>query len=316
MFRLRPQLDQVPAPEKYAAISAVVISLVLSAVKFWAYFLTDSAAVFSDAIESIVNVAASVFALYALALAHEPADEEHPYGHGKVEFLSATFEGGMIFAAAIAVLWNSIGQWLTGSDIARPAEGAALIGFTALVNGIAGFVLVRIGRRRGSLALEADGRHLVSDVVTSLGVLLSLALVYLTGQAWIDIACALLVVLYLFRTSYSLLRRSTAGLMDEQDAEDDLLLKDLLDKHVSGELTPRICSYHKLRHRHTGRYHWVDFHISVPENMSVGDSHAVASQIEGEMERALGEGDATAHIEPCEGCDRCGDAESHRAPRS
>lgn len=276
--------------------------------KFWAYLVTGSAAVYSDALESIVNIAASSFALYALLVAHAPPDEEHPYGHGKVEFISAAFEGGLIFAAAGGIVYNAIAAMFRGPAVAEVGKGAALMALTALVNGVAGWVLVRIGRSRGSLALEADGRHLLSDVVTTLGVLASLGLVMVTRQAWIDVACALGVAGYLFWTSTGLLRQSSAGLMDEQDLGDEKLLQGILDDHVAGKVSPRICSYHKVRHRHAGRYHWVDFHISVPRKMTVAEAHEVASQIEGEMERALGAGDATAHVEPCgqEGCTQCG----------
>jgi cation diffusion facilitator family transporter len=297
----------VPPAERNAAIAAVVISVTLSAVKFFAWYLTDSSAVFSDALESLVNVVASGVALYAIALAHEPADDSHPYGHGKVEFLSATFEGGMMFAAAGAVAWHALAQWIHGHSIDSPESGALLLAATGVVNGVAGLMLVRLGKKRNSLALKADGQHLLADVVTTGAVLVALGLVYLTGLHWIDPVFALLASAYLVVTSVRLLRQSTAGLMDEQDADDDRLLRDLLNAHVTGATDPRICSYHKLRHRHNGRMHWIDFHVQVPPAMSVKESHELASSIEGEIEKALGEADATAHIEPCgeQGCKRC-----------
>lgn len=301
-----PNLKGIPRTERYAAIGAVVTAIALSGLKFWAYYLTESAAVFSDALESLVNVAASGFALYALALAHEPADESHPYGHGKVEFLSATFEGGMIFAAGAVVFWQAVVEWLAGPETKSMGAGAILLGVAMGINGVLGLILLRIGRKRNSLALEADGKHLLSDVVTSVGVLGALGLVVLTGWRWIDPLAALLVGAYLLYAAYGLLRKSIAGLMDEQDESDTRLINDLLDAHVRGERQPTICSYHKVRHRHTGRMHWVDFHLMVPSNTSVYDGHKVACAIEGEIETALGEADATAHIEPCDGCVRCG----------
>lgn len=311
MIPVPPSLARVPALERRAAVGALAMSVVLTTVKFWAYFLTNSAAVFSDAVESIVNVMASSFALYALALSHEPADRSHPYGHGKVEFLSASVEGGMIFVAGAVVLWRGVEALVQGSDVELSRAGGLgvwLLAATGAVNGLVGYVLLRIGKGRNSLALEADGRHLISDLVTTAGALASLGVVYLTGQTWLDAAAAVLIGLYLFWTAYGLLRQSTAGLMDEQDEGDDELINRLLESHVRGESEPKICSFHKVRHRHTGRLHWVDFHLRVPGSMSVFDGHRVACRIEEEIERALGEADATAHVEPCgkSGCPSCG----------
>jgi cation diffusion facilitator family transporter len=263
------------------------------AIKFVAYALTASSAVFSDALESIVNVLAGAFALYAIVLAHRPADETHPYGHGKVEFLAAGFEGGMILLAAMVIVWRGVEALVFGPGIHRVDVGLALMTVATLVNGAVGLGLLRYARRHGSITLEADGRHLLTDAVTSVAVLAALLAVRVTGLAWIDPACALLVSAYLAVTGVRLLRRSAAGLMDEQDLEDDALIRRILDEHVG-----RI-------NRHTGRYHWVDFHMMVPRDWDVGRGHEAASVIEGEIEQALGVGDATAHVEPCPGCACC-----------
>lgn len=308
-------LARVPSAERYAALSAVGVSVVLTTVKFVAFAVTGSAAVFSDALESIVNVAASCFALYAVALAHEPADDSHPYGHGKIEFLSAVFEGGLIFAAGIAVVWHAAAMWWAGGELVRPGWGLLLIALASGVNLVAGGALLRIGRRRGSLALEADGKHLLTDVVTSVGVLVSLGLVWWTGQRWIDLATAGVIGMYLLVMAWRLMRRGAAGLMDEQDAADDEMIRAILDRHVGGRGGLTVCSYHKLRHRHHGRMHWVDFHLCVPGELSVHEGHAIAGAIEGEIERALGEADATAHVEPCESPQQCATCAVSRAGR-
>lgn len=302
-------LRRIPPVERAAAVSAVGVSALLTTVKFLAYALTGSAAVFSDALESVVNVAASGFALYAVALAHEPADDRHPYGHGKIEFLAAIFEGGLILAAALAVLWTALATAWAGTPLVRPGWGLLLIGATSLVNLVVGGLLVRVGRRCGSLALEADGWHLLTDVVTSVAVIASLSLVWWTGQRWIDWAVAMLIGLYLLSTAWRLIRRGAAGVMDEQDDADDALIRSILDRHLAGPGRPGVCSYHKLRHRHQGRLHWVDFHLCVPARLSVHDGHELAGAVEGEIERALGHADATAHIEPCPGCQRCAPAD-------
>lgn len=281
---------------------ALVIGAALLVVKFVAYLLTDSAAIFSDALESIVNVLAAALALYSVILANRPADTDHPYGHGKVEFVSAGFEGGMLLLAAFVIALRAIEQFFQGARIAegKISAAAALIIATIVVNGAMGIYLVRSGRRGGSITLEADGKHLLTDVVTSVGVLVTLLLVKLTGWKQIDLIAAIVVAVYVAITAIGLLRRSAAGLMDEQDIEDARLLREILDSHVGPNgKEPRICSYHKLRHRHSGRFHWVDFHIMVPRDWDIARGHQVASAIEYEIELALREGNATAHVEPC-----------------
>jgi divalent metal cation (Fe/Co/Zn/Cd) transporter len=229
------------------AAAAVLLGVALLAIKFTAYILTGSAAIYSDALESIVNVLASGFALYAISLAHSPADRKHPYGHGKVEFLAAGFEGGMIALAALVIVFRAVQTMYYGPQIERLDHGLLLIFIALLINGGMG------------------------------------------------------VAAYITWIAAGLLRTSAAGLMDQQDLADDRLIREILDGHVGpAAREPRICSYHKLRHRHSGRYHWVDFHIMVPHDWSIEQGHRVASSIEYEIEQALGEANATAHVEPCE----------------
>src|SRR4051812_34402563 len=296
-----PGLGRVPKSEAVAASLSLVVGIALLTIKFIAYFLTGSAAIFSDALESIVNVAASAVAMYALAVAHSPADDEHPYGHGKIEFLSAHFEGGMILLAAIAIAIKAVEALFAPARVQQLGLGIVLIAAAMIINGGVGLYLIRTGKRQGSLTLEADGHHLLSDAVTSATALAALAIVKLLKWPLADPIAALLIAGYIGWMGISLLRRSSAGLMDRQDADDERLLRGILDAHIGpGGKEPRICSYHKLRHRHSGRYHWVDFHIMVPGNLDIDRGHAIASAIEYEIEKALGEGNATAHIEPCE----------------
>ena len=309
---IRSWLAHIPRVEARAVALSLGVGLTLAAVKFGAYFLTGSPVIFSDALESIVNLVASTFAIYSLAIAHRPADESHPYGHGKIEFLSAGIEGGMIFIAAVVGAVKAI-DVLAGppSDIGRHhmAIGIVLMSIALVVNGGLGLYLVRLGRRQSSLTLEADGQHLLSDAWTSVAVLAALTAVELTGWHWIDPIAAIAVSAYIAWVGIRLLRRAEAGLTDRQDKDDDQLLRSVLDAHLpEGGRAPTICSYHKLRHRHAGRYHWVDFHLVMPSDWDIRRGHEVASSIEGEIEKALGEGNATAHIEPCIAgiCGRCG----------
>jgi len=299
-------LAHIPKIERRAALAALITAVVLTAVKFVAYFLTGSAAVFSDALESIVNVVAASFALYSLYWTHIPADPDHPYGHGKIEFLSAGLEGGMILLAALLAAAKAFDNFVrTGQlRIAHLRLGIVLLCVALISNAVVGLILVRTGRRTRSATLEADGQHLMSDAVTSAAALAGLVAVRLTGLAWADSAAALLVALYISWIGARLVHEAIGGLMDRQDNSDQRLLRGILDSHVGPRgKSPRICSYHKLRHRHSGRYHWVDFHIMVPGGWNVRHSHEVASAIEYEIELALKEGNATAHIEPCSTAD-------------
>ena len=301
----------VPPDESRAALVALVAGAALMGLKFVAYFLTGSAVIFSDAVESIVNVAAAAFALYSIVLAHRPADASHPYGHGKVEFLSAGFEGGMILVAAAVSMVKATDDLIRRRDLSagRLDWGLALMALALLVNGAIGLYLVRTGRRQRSLTLEADGHHLLTDALTSVVALVALVVVRFTGWRWADPVAAIVVSLYIGRTGVRLLRHAVGGLMDRQDAQDEALLRRILDSHLGpAGKDPRVCGYHKLRHRHSGRYHWVDFHITVPPDWSIDRGHKVASAIEYEIEQALGEGNATAHVEPCAEaeCAACG----------
>ena len=294
------RLKHIPKVEARAAVLSLGLGGILLGGKFVAYVMTGSAAVFADALESVVNVLTAGFALYALWLAHTPADKEHPYGHGKVEFLSAGFEGGMMLLAAAVMVVEGAEALRRGRPVQARLIGAALLVVAMAANGWLGIYLLQTGRRNKALSLEADGKHLLSDAITSVVALAALALVRLTGWKYADPLGAMLVAIYVARTGLLLLRRAAAGLMDEQEPADQILLENILDAHANpGKKQPRICSYHKLRHRHTGRYHWVDFHLVVPAWWDVALSHRVAGEIEYEIETALGEGDATAHVEPC-----------------
>ena len=303
-------LRRIPRPEARAAVLALVTAVTLGAIKFLAYFLTGSAAIFSDALESIVNVVASGLAIYSLAYAHRPADADHPYGHGKIEFLAAGIEGGMIAAAGLISGAKAVESLLrpVPLDPGRLNVGLLLMAVALAVNAVVGLHLVRTGKQQRSVTLEADGNHLLSDAVTSVATLVGLGLIRLTGLQWVDPVVALLVAGYICFTGVGLLRRAEAGLMDRQDLADHALLERVLNAHVGTEgADPRVCGYHKLRHRHSGRYHWVDFHLVVPADWTIERGHQVATAIEQEIEAALGEGNATAHVEPCEsgGCGRC-----------
>ncbi|GMU35522.1 MAG: cation transporter [Planctomycetia bacterium] len=289
------------ALELRAAAASVCVGVVLLALKFAAYLLTGSAAIFSDALESIVNVLASAFTLYAVRLAHQPADEEHPYGHGKVEFMSAGFEGGLILIAALVIAFKSLDVLLfSPMKVEQIGIGLGLVTVAMTANGAVGVYLIRLGRSNGSMALEASGKHLLTDAITSVTVLVALVVIKFTGWTYADPIVALVMAAYIARMGVSLLRRAAAGILDEQDPTDARKLERIMTSHVGpAGREPRICSFHKLRHRHAGRYHWVDFHAVVPARLNVEQGHTIASAIEYEIEQKLGHANATGHIEPC-----------------
>jgi cation diffusion facilitator family transporter len=294
---------------RWAAVS-LVVGIVLLATKLVAYFLTGSQAIFSDALENVANVVTAGFAVFAIRLAHRPADASHPYGHGKIEFFSAGLEGAMVLLASALI----IGKVASSVILHRREEmtnldlGLILMACALVINGALGLTLWYYGRRNKALTLEAEGVHLIVDALDSLVVLVAIAIVRLTGWQWVDTAAALAVAIYIAYTGVKLLKRSAAGLMDEQDPQDQQRLHTILDTHVGPNgKEPKICSYHKLRFRHSGRIYWVDFHIMVPAWWSIDQGHRVASAIEHEIELSLGEANATAHVEPCpdENCPAC-----------
>ena len=278
-----------------ALISLVVATLILAA-KYQAYRLTGSTAVLSDALESIVNVLAAVFALGGLLFAGRPADRNHPYGHGKIEFFSAAFEGGLIAFASILIVYEAVRTLVAGPEVRQIGAGLLIVFGCALVNLALGLYLVRTGRRYVSLTLIADGQHVLADVWTSAGIIVGLGLVRLTGQAWLDPVVALLVALWLMATGFRLVRHAAGGLLDE---EDPLLLKEVLgalQKYVGGG----VIRVHHLRAIRSGRFRHVEAHLVVPEFWSVERAHDLSEEVATRVMRDLGaEGEMVFHTDPC-----------------
>jgi cation diffusion facilitator family transporter len=290
-----------------AARWAIVVGVVGFGLKLAGWLLTGSDAVFSDALESIVNIVASIGAFLALRYAERPPDEEHPYGHGPMEFVSALFEGILVAVAGMVVLTHCAESLYRGRTPIQELDlGLVLVGASALLNGVAGFMLLRIGRSIGSAALEGDGKHLLSDLVTTFAVIGGLIAVRVTGHAWIDTAVACAVGVLLLVVGSRVAFKGVSAILGQQDAEDHRRIVAVLERHKQGA-EPRICSYASVRHRHQGRTHFVDRHLRVPRAMTVAESHDIATRIEREVLDAVGEGTATAHMEPCGDpvCRRC-----------
>jgi cation diffusion facilitator family transporter len=267
----------------FAMNLSLVIGLLMFVMKMGAYLLTGSAAILSDAAESVVHVAAVIFAAYSLRLSYRPADEDHLYGHAKISFFSAGFEGAMIILAAIYIIYESIHKWLGGLQLENLGAGTVLTAAAAAINGGLGGYLVWLGRRKHSLILEANGKHVLTDCWTSIAVLVGLTLVMTTKWLPFDPICGIIMAGNILWSGTGLMRSAFVGLMDKADPAAQAKLTELLDR----ETQQRGLSYHQLRHRNLGDAHWVEVHLLFPEGVSLTKAHQTATEIEQVIEASL-----------------------------
>ncbi|HRE36931.1 MAG TPA: cation diffusion facilitator family transporter [Chitinophagaceae bacterium] len=245
------------------------VSVILLSVKFLAYYSTHSVSILTDALESIVNVAAGLIGLYSLYVAAKPRDKNHPYGHGKAEFLSAAVEGTLIGSAGAIILYKAIQTLINPVELQKIDYGIWLIAATALVNYIMGYFCLRTGNRNSSLALIASGRHLQSDTLSTVGIIAGLILLYFTKLIWIDSVVAILFGVIIMITGYRILRKSIAGIMDEADTV-------LLDRFVgilNANRKENWIDLHNLRVIKYGSILHVDCHLTVPWYLNVHEAH-------------------------------------------
>jgi cation diffusion facilitator family transporter len=288
---------------------AILVSLLagaaLMAGKFFAYWLTGSAAILSDALESIINVVASVFALMSISLAAKSPDPSHPYGHGKIEYFSAGFEGALIVLAALGIFYQAWSRLFFPKELPNLNVGLLLLLGISLVNLVLGAGLVQVGRRTRSLALIADGKHILTDVYTSVGVLAGLTLALFTGWYWLDGVVAVLVGLNILYIGSRLMHESSAGLMDASDP-------DLLEEIVGILRDHRKdiwIDVHRLRARRAGRGVFIDFHLILPRDLSLEAAHREVKELERIFNAHYqGTADILIHLDPCERpeCPICG----------
>ncbi len=276
------------------ALAGIGIGVLVLALKYAAYHLTGSVAFYSDALESIVNVATALAAFIAVSVSARPPDANHPYGHHKAEYLSAVLEGVLIVIAALAILRKAYFGYLEPRPLDVPMIGLAINGFATLINGAWCLVLFRVGGRRRSPALLADARHLMTDVVTSLGVFVGVALVAFTGWLILDSIIAAFVALHILWWGWVLVRKSIGGLMDEAVPEEELeKIRQAISAGAEGALEA-----HDLRTRHAARATFVQFHLVVPGNMSVAESHGICDRIEAAIQSDIPDAVVTIHVEP------------------
>jgi len=291
-------------PKKKAILIALCISVILMLAKFGAYFLTHSNAILTDAAESIVNVLASSFAFYSIYLATLPKDENHPYGHGKVEFFSAFVEGVLIAIAGLIITFKSGYDLIFPREIYQLLEGALIIGATGLINMVVGYYLIRTGAKHKSITLEADGKHLLTDAVTSAGLVIGILLIKLTEIYWLDSVISILLGLYIIYNGYKLTRKSVGGLMDESNVE---LVKTIVGIMQDNRQDAWI-DVHNLRAQQYGADLHIDCHITLPWYYDLNQVHMEISDID-KLINGNGEHSTELfiHADPClpECCNYC-----------
>lgn len=280
--------------ERFAILSigAAVATIALKGVAWW---VTGSVGLLSDALESFVNLAAAVMALSMLRLAATPPDKDHPYGFSKAEYLAAGIEGALIVLAAAGILFAALPRLVSPTPLETPGLGLALSAAASVINFAVAVVLMRVGREHHSITLEADGKHLMTDVWTSVGVIAGVALVYLTGWLRLDPLVALAVAIHIIWTGVGLVRRSVAGLLDAaiSPAEQDELNK------LFAEYSRRHgVSFHAVRTRQAGARRFVSFHLLVPDEWTVSHAHQLSEEIESRMRSMVPNALIETHIEP------------------
>lgn len=245
------------------------VAVVLFALKLVAWYLTRSVAVLTDALESTVNVVAGFISLYSLYVASKPRDKEHPYGHGKAEFISAAVEGSLVAIAGFVIIYEAIDNILHPHIIQKLDTGMIIVGTTAIINYITGWYTIKIGTKHNSLALVASGKHLQSDTYSTIGIIAGMALIFLTGWIWLDSIVAIAFAFFIIYTGYTIIRSSLAGIMDEADHE----LLEKLVKQINEKRSENWVDLHNLRIIKFGSVMHVDCHLTVPWFLNVHEAH-------------------------------------------
>lgn len=280
--------------QRWAMRASLGIAVLMLVGKLYAFVLTGSAAIFSDALESVVHLGATGMAAFSLWYARQPADHKHPYGHGKIAYFSSGIEGALIAVAGAAIVWESVRALVEGSELQNLGVGLAITGGLGLVNLALGLFLIRTGKRTNSLVLVANGHHVLTDMWTSLGVLVGVALVLMTGQAWLDPVVALIMGLNILWTSGSLMRTAGRGLMDSADPDATARVLDVLRE--AGEID----GFHHVRHRRVNDRVFLEQHLLFEDDLPLHEAHRRASAVEARQRALFPESlvQITSHLEP------------------
>ncbi len=290
------QSYQIRQRKKAISIALFVGTLMLIA-KIGAYFLTSSAAILSDALESVVHIFATSIAFYSIIVSSRPPDRDHPYGHGKVEFFSAGLEGMLIIIAAIVIMFEAVRGMIVGRELQNLDWGMYIIAGASVVNLVLGLYLVRMGKKTDSLTLVADGKHVLTDFYTSGGVILGLLIVYFTGWELLDPMVAIAVALNILYSGGKLIRQSVGGLMNESDTQ---LLADMV-KRLNENKHESWIDIHQLRSWRSGDKHYIYFHLTMPYYWDVRTSHDEQLKVVELLKDLMaGKAEVMIHVDPCE----------------
>ncbi|MDX5478861.1 MAG: cation diffusion facilitator family transporter, partial [Cyclobacteriaceae bacterium] len=257
-----------------------VVSFLLLIVKFYSFYITKSTAILTDALESIVNVVAASFATYSIYLSSRPKDDNHPYGHGKIEFFSAGVEGTLIMLAGLFIIYQAVYNFFFPNELEHLLEGIVLVAFSGLVNGVLGVVLKKKGKELNSLTLEANGKHLLADTMSSFLLILGVIVILLTGLDFLDSVIAILFSFYIIYSGYGLVRRSVGGLMDEADP----VAVDATVKAINDNRKQNWIDIHNLRVQQYGGDRHIDLHLTVPYYLDLGQVHDEVEELESLLE--------------------------------
>lgn len=280
---------------KKAAVISLIIGLSMFVFKITAYLITGSAAIFSDAAESIVHVLATGMALFSIFLSSRPADNSHPYGHGNIEYFSAGIEGLLIIIAAVVIIYEGVNSIIAGPELKQLGIGAVVITLASIVNLLLGNYLIRTGKKTNSITLVADGKHVLTDSITSFGVIIAVILVIITGIMLLDPIIAILVALNILFTGYKLIRESIGGLMNEVDQQK---LDKLTDKLISIKKDYWI-DIHELRFWQSGDRVFIDFHLILPYFFNIKQTHEEEAFIRKELQKDFERTDLKVHLDYC-----------------
>ncbi|MBA8900557.1 MULTISPECIES: cation diffusion facilitator family transporter [unclassified Phyllobacterium] len=276
------------------AFWSIFIGIGVLALKYAAYHVTGSVALYSDALESIVNVVAALAAWWAIRVSHKPADQNHPFGHHKAEYFSAVLEGVLIVVAALLILREVWSAWETPKVMEEPWLGLAINGAASVVNALWASLLISRGRLFKSPALLADGKHIMTDVVTSIGVFIGLVGAVITGWTFLDPLLAVIVALNILWQGWNVIGSSVQGLMDVGvPTEETMRIRDIISANADGAL-----EVHDLKTRIAGRVTFIEFHLVVHASMSVGDAHVICDRMENALMAQIPDSSVVIHVEP------------------
>lgn len=288
------QSAEAERAQQWAMRASLGIAVLMLVGKGWAYALTGSTAILSDALESVVHLGATGMAAFSLWYARQPADKKHPYGHGKIAYFSSGIEGALILVAAVAIVWEASAALIEGPQLTNLGVGLAITAALGLVNLGLGLALVRTGRRTNALVLVANGHHVLTDMWTSLGVLIGVGLVWLTGLTWLDPLVALVMGLNIAWTSVRLMREAGRGLMDTADADETAHVLQVLQE------APEIDGFHHVRHRRVNDRVFLEQHLLFADDLTLHEAHRRSCVVEARQRALFPESrvQITSHLEP------------------